>query len=43
MSYEPECLSKGMVKFFFRVSAMTPNDGILCDIWAKMLATGKLG
>ena len=37
MSYEPDCLNRGMRKFYLKASAMTKNDIILCDVWAKML------
>lgn len=37
MSYEPDCLNKGLVKFYLKASAMTHNDIILCDVWARTL------
>jgi hypothetical protein len=41
MSFEPELLNNGLRKFYLYASAMTKNDIILCDVWAKMLKTGK--
>ena len=37
MSYEPDCLNKGLIKFYLKASAMTHNDIILCDAWARTL------
>ena len=37
MSYEPECLNPGLRKFYIKAAAMTQNDLILCDAWAKTL------
>ncbi len=37
MSYEPDCLNNGLRKFYLKASAMTKNDIVLCDIWAKAL------
>ncbi|CDW74092.1 UNKNOWN [Stylonychia lemnae] len=43
MSYEPECLNNGFRKFYLKASAMTQNDIIMCDTWAKSLIKQKQG
>lgn len=41
MGWEPDCLNNSFRKFYLKASAMTTNDIILCDVWAKMLKHGK--
>ena len=41
MSYEPYCLAPSFRKFYINAASMTKNDIILCDIWAKMLESGR--
>ena len=37
MSYEPDCLNKGLRKFYLKAADMSRNDIILCDAWATRL------
>ena len=41
MAWEPELLNVPFRKFYQRAAAMTTNDIILCDVWAKMYKDGK--
>ena len=42
MAIETDCLGSAMRKFYLKASAMTTNDIILCEVWNKMKAAGKI-
>lgn len=41
MGLEPDCMNNSFRRFYMKASAMTKNDALLCDVWAKMLKDGK--
>ena len=41
MGWEPDCMNNSFRRFYMKASAMTKNDALLCDVWAKMLKDGK--